>query len=150
MSLTGAYDPTNVFARILRGELPKALIFEDAQTLAFMDAFPQARGHCLVIPKVGEARNLLDAAAEILGPLALTVQTVARAVQAALKPDGIVISQFNGEAAGQTVYHLHVHIIPRWHGQTLGRHGGGMADPGELQSMAARIAAEINAGASPR
>jgi histidine triad (HIT) family protein len=143
MSLQGDYDPGNVFARILRGELPKALIFEDDQTLAFMDAFPQARGHCLVIPKKGEARNLLEAAPETLGPLAMTVQKVARAVQAALAPDGIVITQFNGEAAGQTVYHLHVHIIPRWRGESLRPHGGGMADPAELQALAGRIAAEI-------
>jgi len=143
MSLKGAYDPSNVFARILRGELPKALIFEDDQTLAFMDAFPQARGHCLVIPKNSEARNLLEAAPETLGPLAATVQRVARAVDAALAPDGIVITQFNGEAAGQTVYHLHVHIIPRWRGESLRPHGGGMADPAELQALAARIAAEI-------
>jgi histidine triad (HIT) family protein len=143
MSLSGAYDRGNVFARILRGDLPKALIYEDAETLSFMDAFPQAVGHCLVIPKLGEARNLLDASPDILGPLALSVQKVARAVQAALKPDGIVISQFNGEAAGQTVYHLHVHIIPRWQGQSLSPHGGGMADPAQLQALAARIAAEI-------
>jgi len=143
MSLQGRYDPSNVFARILRGELPKALIFENAETLAFMDAFPQTQGHCLVIPKIGESRNLLDAPPEILGPLALTVQKVARAVQAALGPDGIVITQFNGEAAGQTVYHLHVHIIPRWKGDTLRPHGAGMADPAELQAVAARIAAEI-------
>jgi histidine triad (HIT) family protein len=143
MSLQGRYDPSNVFARILRGELPKALIFEDDKTLAFMDAFPQSHGHCLVIPKEGEARNLLDAEPGILGPLALTVQKVARAVQAALSPDGIVITQFNGEAAGQTVYHLHLHIIPRWQGEPLRQHGGGMADPGELKATAARIAAEI-------
>jgi histidine triad (HIT) family protein len=145
MSLTGVYDPNNVFARILRGELPKALIYEDAETLAFMDAFPQSLGHCLVIPKGGEARNLLDAAPESLGPLAVSVQKVARAVEAALKPDGIVITQFNGDAAGQTVYHLHVHIIPRWEGQGLRPHGGGMADPAELQALAAQIAAAITA-----
>jgi len=145
MSLEGVYDHGNVFARILRGELPKALIYEDAETLAFMDAFPQSLGHCLVIPKIGEARNLLDAAPESLGPLTATVQKVARAVHAALKPDGIVVTQFNGSAAGQTVYHLHVHIIPRWQGQTLGPHGGGMADPQELQALAARIAAAITA-----
>jgi histidine triad (HIT) family protein len=145
MSLEGVYDHGNVFARILRGELPKALIYEDAETLAFMDAFPQSLGHCLVIPKIGEARNLLDAAPESLGPLAATVQKVARAVHAALKPDGIVVTQFNGSAAGQTVYHLHVHIIPRWQGQMLGPHGGRMADPQELQALAARIAAAITA-----
>lgn len=144
MSLHGAYDPGNVFARILRGEIPKATIFEDDATLAFMDAFPQSRGHCLVIPKEGFARNLLDATPEILGPLLITVQRVARAVRAALHPDGLVITQFNGEAAGQTVYHLHVHIIPRWSGVTLARHAGDMADPEDLRALAAQIVAKID------
>jgi histidine triad (HIT) family protein len=145
MSLNGVYDATNVFARILRGELPKALIFEDSATLAFMDAFPQSRGHCLVIPKDSFARNLLDAPPESLGPLAVTVQRVARAVYAALNPDGLVITQFNGHAAGQTVFHLHVHIIPRWEGTPLTRHAGVSADPEELRVLAAQIAAKIDA-----
>jgi histidine triad (HIT) family protein len=143
MSLDGAYDPNNVFARILRGEIPKAAVFEDDNTLAFMDAFPQSRGHCLVIPKMVTARNLMDAPLESLGPLTVTVQKVARAVCAALRPDGVVITQFNGEAAGQTVFHLHVHIIPRWSGQALMRHGGSMADPVDLQALAAQIAAKV-------
>ncbi len=141
MSLDGAYDPANVFARILRGELPKAQIYEDSETLAFMDAFPQARGHSLVIPKHGQARNLLEASPATLASVMATVRKVARATRLALDPDGIMISQFNGEASGQTVYHLHVHIIPRWVNQPLGRHAGAMADAADLAAVAARISA---------
>jgi histidine triad (HIT) family protein len=144
MSLDGAYDPGNVFAKILRGEIPKATIFEDDATLAFMDAFPQSRGHCLVIPKMDMARNLLDARPETLRSLVTTVQRVARAVRAALSPDGLVVTQFNGETAGQTVFHLHFHIIPRWAGVPLSRHAGLMADPEELRAMAVQIAAKAD------
>ena len=145
MSLDGTYDDGNIFARILRGEIPAARVFEDDHILAFMDAFPQARGHTLVIPKHSAARNLLDEAPERLSPLILGVQRVARAVRAALNPDGLVITQFNGATAGQTVFHLHVHIIPRWENVALGRHaGGGMADPAELKALAERIAAKIS------
>ena len=144
MSLDGTYDPTNIFAKILRGEMPAARVFEDDHVLAFMDVFPQARGHTLVIPKHSNARNLLDEAPEVIGPLMLGVQRVAKAVRAALNPDGLVITQFNGTPAGQTVFHLHVHIIPRWEGVALGRHGaGGMADMDELKALAAQIAAKI-------
>ncbi len=143
MSLDGTYDDGNIFAKILRGEAPAVRVFEDDHVLAFMDVFPQARGHTLVIPKRSTARNLLEAAPEVLGPLMAGVQRVARAVRAALKPDGLMISQFNGAVAGQTVFHLHVHIIPRWEGVALGRHGGGMADVEELKALAAQIAAEI-------
>ena len=145
MSLDGTYDDGNIFARILRGEIPAARVFEDDHILAFMDAFPQARGHTLVIPKHSTARNLLDEAPDRLSSLILGVQRVARAVRAALKPDGLVITQFNGAVAGQTVFHLHFHIIPRWDGVALGRHvEGGMADPAELKALAERIAAEIS------
>ena len=144
MSLDGTYDPGNIFAKILRGELPSARVFEDSHVYAFMDVFPQARGHTLVIPKHSVARNLLEEDPQILGALFQGVQRVTRAVRAALKPDGIVVTQFNGGPAGQTVYHLHVHIIPRWEGQALGRHGaGGMADPTELRALADQIAAQI-------
>jgi histidine triad (HIT) family protein len=140
MSLDGDYDLDNVFARIIRGEIPKALITEDAATLAFMDAFPQSRGHSLVIHKTSRARNLLEAEPETLESLILMVGRVARAVNAALGPDGIVVTQFNGSAAGQTVFHLHFHIIPRWEGVALGRHGAGAADPIELAGLARQIA----------
>ena len=144
MSLDGTYDEDNIFARILRGEAPAARVFEDEHVLAFMDVFPQSKGHVLVIPKHSRARNLLDEEPQILADLMLGVQRVARAVAAALKPDGVVITQFNGAAAGQTVYHLHVHIIPRWESVPLGRHAGGaMADPAELKALADKIAAMI-------
>ena len=145
MSLDGTYDDGNIFAKILRGEAPAARVFEDDHVLAFMDVFPQARGHTLVIPKHSTARNLLDEEPQVLANVILGVQRVTRAVRAALNPDGIVVTQFNGATAGQTVYHLHFHIIPRWEGVALGRHGaGGMADPAQLKALAAEIAAQIS------
>ena len=144
MSLDGTYDDGNIFAKILRGEAPAARVFEDDHVMAFMDVFPQARGHSLVIPKHSTARNLLDEAPQVLSALILGVQRVSCAVRAALNPDGIMVSQFNGAPAGQTVYHLHFHIIPRWEGEPLGRHGGGMADPAELKALAEQIAAKIS------
>jgi histidine triad (HIT) family protein len=143
MSLDGVYDPDNIFARIVRGEIPSAKICEDEHTLAFMDAFPQARGHCLVVHKASRARNLLDAEPQTLNEVILATQKVARAVRAALKPDGITVMQFNGAPAGQTIFHLHVHILPRWEGVPLGAHGRGQADPGELAELAKAIAAEL-------
>ena len=144
MSLDGAYDPDNVFARVLRGELPAAKVYETDEVLAFMDLFPQSRGHTLVISKASRARNLLDVDPKPLCGLMLGVQRVAQAVRAALRPDGIVVTQFNGASAGQTVFHLHVHVIPRWDGEALGRHAGGSAaDPAELAELAAQIASEI-------
>lgn len=145
MSLTGDYDDQNIFARILRGELPAARVFEDEHTLALMDVFPQTRGHMLVIHKTARARNLLDAPPEAVNAIMATVQTVARAAVDALKPDGVLISQFNGAAAGQTIFHLHVHILPRWAGVELGRHGeGGMADTADLRALAGVIAKHLD------
>jgi histidine triad (HIT) family protein len=144
MSLDGTYDDGNIFAKILRGEMPAVRVYEDEHVLAFMDVFPQSKGHVLVIPKSSNARNLLEAKPASLGPLMAGVQKVATAVRAALSPDGIVITQFNGAAAGQTVFHLHVHIIPRWEGVALGRHAaGGMADMAELKVLADQIAAKM-------
>ncbi len=143
MSLDGAYDPENIFVRIVRGELPCVKVFEDEDTFAFMDAFPQGKGHSLVIHKRSRARNLLDAEPQILAPMMSTVQRVARATRRALQPDGLTVMQFNGAVSGQTIFHLHFHIIPRWEGVALGRHAAGMADLGELAALAARIAAEI-------
>ena len=143
MSLMGVYDQDNIFARIVRGELPCAKVFEDADTLAFMDAFPQGRGHTLVVHKSSRARNLLDAEAADLATLISTVQKVTRAVIAALQPDGAAVMQFNGAASGQTIYHLHFHILPRWEGQPLGRHGAGQADAEALANLAHEIAAHI-------
>lgn len=144
MSLDGLYEGDNIFARIVRGELPAARICEDDATLAFMDAFPQSRGHCLVVHKTSRARNLLDAERDALAAIIFTTQRVTRAVRSALQPDGIMVSQFNGAASGQTVFHLHFHIIPRWQDVPLGRHaGGGMADMGELEVLARQIAEKL-------
>ena len=142
MSLDGAYDPDNIFAKILRGETPSTRVYEDDAVLAFMDVFPQARGHVLVVPKA-QARNLLDVEPAVLQALIVRVQTIARAVREALKPDGLTVMQFNGAAGGQTVYHLHFHIVPRTEGEPMGRHGGGMADQAELADLAAKIAARL-------
>jgi histidine triad (HIT) family protein len=144
MSLDGVYEGDNIFAKIVRGEIPAARICEDAATLAFMDAFPQSRGHALVVHKTSRARNLLDVEQGDLAAVMNTTQRIARAVRLALQPEGIMIAQFNGEAAGQTVFHLHVHIIPRWRDTPLGRHAGGaMADMAELNVLASQIAGRL-------
>lgn len=140
-----AYDPQNIFARILRGEIPSHTVYEDADTLAFMDVMPQGEGHTLVIPKA-PARGLLDADPASLTALAVTVQRVARAVKAAFAADGLTLFQYNEPAGGQTVFHLHVHIVPRFDGVPLQRHEGGMADPEVLKGHAARIRAALAAG----
>lgn len=138
MELDGDYDKGNVFARILRDEIPAARIWEDDRALAFMDAFPQARGHSLVIPKT-PVRTLLDAPPDMLAHLIEATQRVARASVMALRCDGVRIMQFNGSAAGQSVPHLHFHIIPMSHGQALGKHGSGDAGIRELQEVARLI-----------
>lgn len=144
MSLDGTYDDANIFAKIVRGEIPSARIFEDDDVLAFMDAFPQSKGHCLVISKTSKARNLLEVEADVLVKVMAAVQRLTRAARKALNPDGLVVTQFNGAPAGQTIFHLHVHVIPRFGGEALGRHGGGMADPAELQALAAQIRAALD------
>jgi histidine triad (HIT) family protein len=145
MSLDGDYEEGNIFAKIIRGEAPAVKVFEDGDVLAFMDVFPQSRGHMLVISKTSKARNLLEAEPEVLAKLIVAVRKVAKAQRAALQPDGIMVSQFNGATSGQTVFHLHFHLIPRWEGVSLGRHGAvGMADPGELAQIAKEIAAQLD------
>ena len=121
------YDSNNIFAKILRGEIPCHKVYEDEATLAFMDVMPQADGHTLVIPK-SPSRNLLDADPAALGALMATVRKVAIAVRAAFDAEGILIKQFNEPAAGQTVFHLHIHILPRFTGEDLRPHTGKMAD----------------------
>lgn len=138
------YDPDNVFAKILRGEIPAHRVYEDARTLAFMDVMPQGEGHTLVIPKA-PARGLLDADPDSLAALVAGVQLVARAVKAAFRADGLTVFQFNEPAGGQTVFHLHVHVIPRREGVPLERHAGGMADDAVLAGHAARIRAALGA-----
>jgi histidine triad (HIT) family protein len=143
MSLYGQYDAQNIFAMILRGEAPAYKIHEDADVLAFLDIFPQSRGHVLVIPKASQARNILEVEPEVLGKLMSAVQRLTRVIVDELQPDGVQIAQFNGAPAGQTVYHIHVHIIPRWEGQAPGVHGQGKADPQELEALQARLVERI-------
>ena len=142
MSLHGNYDTDNIFAKILRGEMPCVKVYEDDNVLSFMDVFPQSEGHTLVIPKA-PSRNLLETNAKDIGRLFGAVQRITKALEAALKPDGITITQFNGALAGQTVFHTHVHIIPRYEGIALGAHGGGMADMDELKALAEKISAAL-------
>lgn len=136
-----SYDPNNIFAKILRSELPCAKVYEDEQTLAFMDIMPQKRGHTLVIPKE-PAETLLDLSPDAAADLINKVQTVAAAVKIAMQADGITIFQLNGAAAGQTVPHIHFHIIP---GSILEAktHASTMADPEELSKLAELIAQEL-------
>lgn len=144
MSLDGIYESDNVFARILRGELPCATVFEDAVTLALLDVSPQSTGHTLVISKWSRARNLLEIEPEALCQVMTTVQRVAKALRKVLAPDGLHIAQFNGGDTGQSVFHLHVHIVPRWKGLPLGvlqyYEPGARADPEEQRKLAAQIA----------
>ena len=144
MTLHAPYDPENVFAKILRGEMPAAVIADEAHAVAIMDAFPQSRGHCLVIPKA-ESRNLLGVASKDLGRVFGLVQRVAKAVDAALSPDGITVLNYNGAPAGQTVFHTHIHVIPRYEGKGLAGHGSAkMGDMEELQGLARSIAAKLD------
>ena len=145
MSLHGAYDPDNVFAKILRGEIPSVKVWEDDQVLAFMDVFPQSEGHVLIIAKQSQARTLLEIEPDALAAVTAALHRTAKAVEKALKPDGISVMQFNGEAGGQTVFHLHFHIIPRWADRAMKGHGQApMADAAKLQVIAQRIAAELD------
>ena len=144
MSLHGAYDDDNLFAKILRGEIPAVKVYEDAEVLAFMDIFPQTRGHVLVVPKNVRARNFLELPADRVAPLMERVHKLAIATEKALKPDGVTVTQFKGEDAGQTIFHLHFHIIPRYAGERLAGHGhGNKADIAELQQIASEIAAAL-------
>jgi histidine triad (HIT) family protein len=144
MTLHADYDPSNVFAKILRGEIPAVKVFEDDDVLAFMDVFPQSEGHVLIISKTSTARTLLEVEAAVLTRLAAATQRVAKAVVEALGCDGVSIMQFNGEAGGQTVFHLHFHVIPRWADRPLKGHGqAGMADMDGLKATAAKISAAL-------
>lgn len=144
MSLHGTYDDNNLFAKILRGEIPSVKVYEDDEALAFMDIFPQTRGHVLVVPKNVKARNFLELPANRVAPLMERVHKLTIATEKALKPDGVTVTQFNGEDAGQTIFHLHFHIIPRYSGQRLAGHSHGQqADIAELQQIAAQIAAAL-------
>lgn len=140
MSLDETYDADNIFAKIVRGEMGCVKVYETDDILAFMDVFPQSKGHCLVIHKSAQATNLFDIDERSLTVIMSAVQKVAAAVKDGLKPDGVRIAQFNGAAAGQTVYHTHFHIIPVYEGEALGRHAvGGPADAETLEPIAEAI-----------
>jgi histidine triad (HIT) family protein len=130
--MSAAYDDTNIFAKILRGELPCYKIFEDDAALAFMDIMPRTQGHCLVIPKV-PARNVLDIAADDLSKLITRVQ----------KADGVTLHQYNDPAGGQVIFHLHFHVMPRFAGVELRPHTGQMEKPEVLEANCAKIAAAL-------
>ena len=135
-----AYEPNNIFAKILRGEMSATKVYEDDVALAFMDIMPRADGHVLVIPKV-PARGILDMPADALGPYMQRVQKVAAAVKAAMGADGLTLQQFNESAGGQVVFHIHFHVLPRWDGVALRPHTGQMEKPEVLEANAARIRA---------
>ena len=139
-----SYNDSNPFAKILRGELPCIKVAENDLALAFMDLMPQADGHLLVVPKeaVAEIFDLSDAALVASTRMA---QKLAIAVRAVLRPDGVFIGQFNGAAAGQTVPHVHFHVIPRWEGQPLKLHAREVADADTLEALATRIRAHWRA-----
>jgi len=133
-----AYDPNNIFAKILRGEIPSHKLYEDADTLAFLDVMPRSDGHALVITKE-KARDLFDISQDGLAKLMAVVQKLAPKIKQAIGAEGVLIQQFNGEAAGQTVFHLHVHIIPRKAGEALKPHAGKMEDQAKLAATAEKI-----------
>jgi histidine triad (HIT) family protein len=138
------YDPNNIFGKILRGEIPAHKVYEDEATFAFMDVMPQVDGHVLVIPKTG-SRNLLDADEAVLGPLMAATQKVARAAKVAFGAGGVLIKQFNESAAGQTVFHLHFHVLPMVEGVGLRPHSGKMADHALLAQHAGMIRKALEA-----
>lgn len=137
-----AYDPNNIFAKIVRGEAPCFKVYEDAHTLAFMDIMPQAEGHTLVIPKEG-AESIFDLSPEAAAAMIKTTKKIAAAVQEVTKAPGILLAQLNGAAAGQTVFHIHFHVIPRWSGLDLKLHARETANFEHLKALAVKIAAAI-------
>ena len=137
-----AYDPNNIFAKILRGEIAAYRVHEDERTLAFMDVMPQSDGHTLVLPKA-PAENLFDLDPEMASAVIRSAQRIAGAVKRAFNADGIMLMQFNGPAAGQTVFHFHLHIVPRYADRPLRTHGRSMAAPAVLEDHARRIRSQL-------
>ncbi len=137
-----AYDPNNIFAKILRGEADAHVVLDEEHCLAFMDLMPQSPGHTLIIPRE-PAENIFDLSGRSLSVLVATTQRIARAVQAAFNPAGIMLLQLNGADAGQTVFHIHFHVIPRYPGEGLTLHARAVADAAELKDHAARIRYEL-------
>ena len=136
------YDPDNIFAKILRGEIPSVKIYEDEHTFAFLDVMPQAEGHTLVVSKE-PAQNIFELSPDGAAALIKSVRKIATAVKTALNVPGIMLVQLNGEAAGQSVFHIHFHIIPRVGGIDLKFHAHDMADPKTLEPVAAKIRAAL-------
>ena len=140
--MSAAYDTDNVFAKILRGELPAHKLYEDDDTFAFMDIMPRGDGHCLVIPKK-PSRNILDVDPDSLSAVMRTVQKLAVAAKEGMGADGVTVQQFSEPAGGQIVFHLHVHIIPRFDGVALKPHTGTMEDNAVLAANAEKIRAAL-------
>jgi len=136
------YDTSNIFAKILRGELPCVRVYEDEHTLAFMDVMPSADGHTLVIPKA-PAKEIFDLSADGVAALMRTTQKVAKAVKRGLNCSGLMLVQLNGAAAGQSIPHVHFHILPREEGLNLDLHGRAMKKPEELEPIAAKVRAAL-------
>ncbi|AHG66127.1 HIT family protein [Advenella mimigardefordensis] len=137
-----AYDSQNIFAKILRGEAPSFKIYEDDKTYAMMDIMPQTRGHLLILTKEG-AETLLDLSVEGAQACVATAKKIAPAMLEVTKADGFIMSQFNNEIAGQTVYHVHFHLVPRYIGQTVERHARVKGDMEDIEALAKQIAAAI-------
>lgn len=137
-----AYDDQNIFAKILRGEIPCFKVYEDDDTLCFMDIMPRSDGHCLVIPKT-PCRNVLDASDAQLAVVMSSVRTVANAAMTALGAQGVTLQQFNEDVGGQEVYHLHFHILPRYEGVSL-RPPGNMGDMDQIKAIAEKISAAVS------
>ncbi len=140
-----AYDPNNIFAKILRGEVASCRVYEDEHTLAIMDVMPQADGHTLVLPK-SPAENIFDLDPDAATAVIRTAQKIARGVRTAFAADGVTLMQFNGAAAGQTVFHFHLHVLPRHADRPLHSHGRRMADPATLEEHARRIREALREG----
>ncbi len=138
MPTSEPYEPDNIFAKILRGEIPAHRVFEDDVALAFLDIMPQTPGHTLVIPKLA-VRGLVDMPPDAWGPYMTRVQLVAAAVKKGMDAEGLNLRQYEGSAGGQTVFHLHFHILPRWAGESLRRHGDRMEKQDVLKEQVARI-----------
>jgi histidine triad (HIT) family protein len=133
-----SYDQNNIFAKILRGEIPAVKVYDDDKTLAFMDVMPEAEGHVLVVPREA-AEDILSLSPEGLSAMMATVQKIAKAVDKALSPGGILLKQYNRAPAGQSVFHIHFHIVPRWEGVPMAPHGKVMVEAARLEPIAAKI-----------
>ena len=140
-----SYDPNNVFAKILRGEVPSYKVYEDDRAFAVLDIMPRSPGHTLVIPKA-PARNILDVAPDDLAHVMKVAQKIAKAAMKAFEADGVTVQQFSEPAGGQVVFHLHVHVMPRKHGVALKPPASVKEDPAVLSDQAARLAAALVEG----